>query len=81
MRNTAVKLAEIKKKLSRLPGYRLNEVEDFIGFLLSGSETKSNANVQLRGIWEGKGFERIDAQKEIRSLRKRSSESVLQKGF
>jgi hypothetical protein len=35
MQNTGVKLAEIKRKLSRLPGSKLDEVNNFVGFLLS----------------------------------------------
>lgn len=35
MQNTVIKLTEIKKKLTRLPVDKLDEVEDFLGFLLS----------------------------------------------
>jgi hypothetical protein len=37
-------------------------------------------NIHLKGIWTGKGFERIDIQKEIKSLRKDLSKSILKKG-
>jgi hypothetical protein len=36
-------------------------------------------NIHLKGIWKGKGFERIDIQKEIKSLRKDLSKSILEK--
>jgi hypothetical protein len=37
-------------------------------------------NIRMKGIWTGKGFERIDIQKEIKSLRKDLSKSILKKG-
>ena len=76
MQNTGVKLAEIKRKLSRLPGSKLDEVNDFVGFLLSRHKEKGKRNIHMRGIWAGKGFEKIDVQKEIKSLRKDISKSI-----
>lgn len=80
MQNTGVKLAEIKRKLSRLPGSKLDEVNDFVGFLLSRHKGEGRKNIQMKGIWAGKGFEKIDVQKEIKSLRKDISKSILKKG-
>ena len=37
-------------------------------------------NIHMRGIWAGKGFEKIDVKKEIKSLRKDISKSILKKG-
>jgi hypothetical protein len=37
-------------------------------------------NIQMKGIWAGKGFEKLDVQKEIKSLRKDISKSILKKG-
>ncbi len=80
MQNTGVKLAEIKRKLSRLPGSKLDEVNNFVGFLLSRHKGEGRRNIHMRGIWAGKGFENIDVQKEIKSLRKDISKSILKKG-
>ena len=33
----------------------------------------------MKGIWAGKGFEKVDVQKEIKSLRKDISKSILKK--
>ena len=60
MQNTGVKLAEIKRKLSRLPGSKLDEVNNFVGFLLSRHKEEGRKNIHMRGIWAGKGFEKID---------------------
>jgi len=80
MQNMGIKLAEIKRKLSRLPGHKLDEVDDFVGFLLSRNKGERKKNIQMKGIWAGKGFERVDVQKEIKSLRKDLSKSILTKG-
>ncbi|MDO9567642.1 MAG: hypothetical protein Q7J15_13020 [Candidatus Desulfaltia sp.] len=80
MQNTGVKLAEIKRKLSRLPGSKLDEVNNFVGFLLSRNKEEGRKNIHMRGIWAGKGFEKIDVRKEIKSLRKDISKSILKKG-
>jgi len=68
MQNTGAKLVEIKRKLSRLPDYRLDEVNNFVGFLLSRDKREGRKNIHMKGIWAGKGFEKVDVQKEIKSL-------------
>jgi hypothetical protein len=80
MQNTGIRLSEIKKKLARLPSHKLDEVNDFVGFLLSRHKGEGKKNIHMKGIWAGKGFERIDVQKEIKSLRKKLSKSILKKG-
>ena len=80
MQNTGVKLAEIKRKLSLLPGSKLDEVNTFVGFLLSRHKGKGKRNIQMKGTWAGKGFEKVDVQKEVKSLRKDVSKSILRKG-
>lgn len=80
MQNTGVKLAEIKRKLSLLPGSKLDEVNNFVSFLLSRHKGNGKRNIQMKGIWAGKGFEKVDVQKEVKSLRKDISKSILRKG-
>jgi len=80
MQNTGVKLVEIKRKLSRLPSGKLDEVNDFVGFLLSRDKREERITIHMKGIWAGKGFEKVDVKKEIKSLRKDITESILKKG-
>jgi len=79
MQDTSMKLNEIKKKLSRLPEHKLDEVSDFIGFVLSREKKKKKTIVQLEGIWEGKGFEKLDLDKELRAVRKEVEKSILKR--
>jgi len=80
MQNIGIKLNEIKKKLSRVPGHKLDEVDDFLGFILSRHKGEGKKNVRMQGIWTGKGFEKIDVREGIKSIRKDLSKSILKKG-
>lgn len=79
MQDMTPKLNEIKKKLARLPGHKLEEVDDFIGFLLSKDKVKKPKVVQMKGIWAGKGFEKLDLHSEINKSRKELSKSILKR--
>ena len=76
MQDTGAKLVEIKRKLSWLPSSKLDEVNNFVGFPLS-RDKRGRKNIHMKGIWAGKGFENIDVQKQIKSLRKDISKSIL----
>lgn len=69
MHNTALKITEISKELSMLPAEKLNEVKNFIDLILSKKKPKKKKIVQLEGIWEGKGFEKINIEGELKTIR------------
>ena len=46
-RGSGPKLNEIKKKLSKLPEHKLDEVNDFIGYVLSREKKKKRKIVQF----------------------------------
>ena len=75
-----IKLIEIKKKLTMLTAHKLDEVDDFLGFILSRHRGEGKKNIRMQGIWTGKGFERLDIGKKIKSVRKELSKSILKKG-
>jgi hypothetical protein len=80
MQASAFKITEIYKELSQLPNDKLNEVRDFIEFVISRQQTKKRKVVQLRGIWAGKGFERIsNLEKELKAIQKEFTESILKR--
>jgi hypothetical protein len=79
MHNTALKITEISKELSMLPAEKLDEVKDFIDFILSQKKTKKKKIVQLEGIWEGKGFEKLNIGKELKTIRKELSKTILKR--
>ena len=79
MQDTSMKLNEIKKKLSRLPDHKLDEVDDFVGFLLSKEKEQMGKIVQMKGVWAGKGFEKLNLQKEIKKVRQELSKSILKR--
>jgi hypothetical protein len=46
-----------------LPENRLDEVKNFVTFILSQDKDKKRKIIQMRGIWKGKGFEGLDIDK------------------
>lgn len=81
MQDTNMKLNEIKKKLYRLPDHKLEEVDDFLGFLLSKEKGETGKVVQMKGVWAGKGFEKLNLRKEIKKGRQELSKSILKRGL
>ncbi len=64
--------SQIKWNLFRVPPDKLEEINDFIEFILYKEQKQKNMKiVNLEGIWEGIGFEKIlnleDSIREIRS--------------
>jgi hypothetical protein len=79
MANTGIKLTKINKQLSLIPPHKLDEVEDFISFILARKKIKTKGVVKLTGIWEGKGFEKLNLKKEIESLQNDLSRTILKR--
>jgi hypothetical protein len=77
MSNTGIKLARINKQLAMIPPHKLDEVEDFVSFILIRKKIKAKGVVKLAGIWEGKGFEKLNLKKDLKSFRNDLSKSIL----
>jgi len=76
---TTILKTEIYKELSLLRDDKLSEVKDFIEFILSRQETFKKV-VRLKGVWAGKGFEKIDdIEKELKTVREKTMQSILKK--
>ncbi|NIR49293.1 hypothetical protein GWO43_12405 [candidate division KSB1 bacterium] len=79
MQSTAIKKMELKQKIAQLPEKKLAEVESFLKRLLS-KEIEPKKPINLKGIWENKGFENIsDLDSELKSIRRELEESILKK--
>lgn len=77
---TAILKTEIYKEVSLLRDDKLSEVKDFIEFILSRQEPAKKKVIQLKGIWAGRGFEKVsDLEKELKSIRKKTMQSILKK--
>lgn len=79
MATTGLKVAEIKKDLALLPEDKLDEVKDFISLVLAKNKEKKKILVQMKGIWKGKGFEKLNIDNELKAARKEMAESILKK--
>lgn len=65
-----LKKIEIMSNLSFVPTEKLEEIDNFIKYILYATNVKQKKPVSVRGIWAGKGFEKIDIEKELKTLRK-----------
>jgi len=69
MNRAQLKKIEIMSNLAFVPPGKLDEVSSFIDYILYISKVKPKKPVSVRGIWENKGFENIDIEKELKDLR------------
>jgi hypothetical protein len=74
-----ISMAKVKHNLSKIPKARLAEINDFIEFILSKTESSRLKRVErLEGIWQGLGFERTsDLDNSIREIRDESEKAML----
>jgi len=72
MSNAGLKIDKINKQLAMIPPHKLDEVEDFVSFILARKKSKAKGVIKLGGIWQGKGFEKMNLKKEMKSLRSNS---------
>lgn len=72
--------AKITKKIYQLPEDKLNEISDFIEFLLEKTKHQNRIG-SLEGIWENIGFEKLDLEHEISKLRKESTLEINRKVY
>jgi hypothetical protein len=56
-------------------------VEDFVSFILIRKKIKARGVVKLAGIWEGKGFEKLNLKKDLKSLRNDLSKTILKQAL
>ena len=74
-------ISRIKQKLHKIPPERLEEVCDFIDFILTKETSRNDKKVEkLEGIWQGLGFEAIsDLDKSIHEIRKEAETALLER--
>ena len=79
MNNEGISITKVKQKLYKIPPDKLQEIDDFIDFLLTKTRSRLSKRIEkLEGIWDGLGFERIlDLDKSIREIRGNSEKSLL----
>ena len=81
MENNVFTRQNLLGNLKYLPPNKLQEVDDFVQFLLFQNKTKiKEENDSFAGIWANIGFEKIvDLDTEINSIRKELSDNILNK--
>ena len=81
MKEREVTLTMVKQKVFELPEDQLQEVYDFLDFIVMKAKTTQTKRVKkLEGIWEGIGFERIsNLEQDIRDIRRDSEQALIQR--
>lgn len=69
MNEMQLKKIKIISNLSMVPVNRLEEVQRFIEYILYTTRAQKKKPISVRGIWENKGFEKIDIEKELKTIR------------
>lgn len=79
METEEINLTKVKQNLLKIPKTRLNEVNDFIEFILQKTELGQQKRIKkLGGMWKGLGFESIpEIEKKIRDIRSDVEKSFL----
>lgn len=64
-----LKRVEIISSLSFVPPEKLDEISNFIQFVLYKSKAKQRRPISVRGTWQNLGFENIDIEQELQDIR------------
>lgn len=66
---------KIKQNLNKIPPTKMEEVSDFIEFLLKKHARRGRNIIKFEGIWQGLGFEKLaNLESQIRELRKETND-------
>lgn len=82
MNVTALKRNEIIQALTLLREEQLEKVRIYIDSVLLSPHVHPKSNRSLKGIWQGKGFEKLyDLEGEVKAARQQMRETILKKDF
>jgi len=81
MNNAQLKKIEIINDLSFVPADKLDEIKNFVEYILYTSKVKKKRPISVRGIWKNKGFENLDIEKELKTIRSEIQSNLDRKEF
>lgn len=82
MKQTNFKRIELVEKIDLIPENKLDEIIDYIEFILSKSNIEKKKSDNLKGIWKNKGFEKIsNLEDELINLRKELSNIIINRNL
>jgi hypothetical protein len=79
MMSKALHITQIQHNLSLLPMEKLQEARDFIEFLCKKAAVPKPGVVKLEGIWKGKGFEKLNLETELKTVRENVASTIMKK--
>lgn len=82
MASTKLQNLRIRKNLTQASPDQVNEINNFIEFLLQKSGTSEKKTVKLKGFWKDTGLEKIvEIDSEIKEVRRKLSDQILKRQF
>jgi len=80
MNQVAIKKMEIVNALAHVPDANLDEIKKHIDAIIAESGKPQTPVRSLKGVWKGKGFEKIsDLEGELGEVRRRLANAILKK--
>ena len=80
MNAAAIKRTELVSELALLPEEELDRVRALIASILARKRVPDRSSRSLRGIWKGKGFERIeDPESALKETRRELGAAILER--
>lgn len=76
MNTTALKQLEISQQLACLSDQQLEQIDQYLKTLFTPAIENNHS---LKGIWQNKGFEKLDEITELKQIRQELNLSILQK--
>lgn len=76
-----LKKLEIISNLSFVPAHKLDDINNFVQYVLYANQAKKKKKVSVKGIWKNKGFEKIDVEKQLKTFRRGIRENLDKKEF
>ena len=75
---TAYFKEKIKSSLNKIPEEYLNNVDEYIQFIIYKNKGQNKKIEKMKGIWENIGFEKLsNLEDEIKNIRKLSQNNLL----
>jgi hypothetical protein len=59
----------------------LDDIKNFVEYILYTSKAKQKKPISIRGIWKNKGFENLDIEKELKTIRSELQSNLDRKKF
>lgn len=76
--NRQTEVEMIKQQINKLPADQLTDLSNYVDTLLKNDVQSKRQIRKLEGIWEGLGFETLEIENEISTIRSEIDQSIFE---